>query len=76
MLSDAPNLFHDDVKEISRERQPWVWVVMSHETLYKPLTPVWSIIVQSVVDMCAPCLEHIFLQSSSGVSLLFFFCFM
>lgn len=52
--SDTPNLFHDDVKEISRERQPWVWVATPHETLYKPLTPVCSTVIQSVVDMCAP----------------------
>lgn len=46
-MPDTPNLFHDDVKEISRERQPWVWVAL-------PLTPVCSTIIQSVVDMCAP----------------------
>lgn len=48
--SDTPNLFHDDVKGISRESSR----VSPHETSCKPLTPVCATIIQSVVDMCAP----------------------
>lgn len=37
-----------------QRKQPWVWVATPHETSCKPLTPVCSTIIQSVVDMCAP----------------------